>query len=244
MGRIPVSLGQILRRYSFPDTQLRRDVVPYQVHGALRAPPDEADLGPARFWTGVGHRRALRPRRGSCARLETVGCACAHGGQPAPARCLLARGRGGSRLGLQGQLSRRAAAEAALPAAQDRDREPAKPTKKHCNGFMRHGRQDFGVPSHARTAVWCPRRPGTSPGPVPARFFGTCRPRRPHLCLLRDLCTRDLRRPPRHRRDACSTARRCRFLTARWRPIAYLCPVPLRKLPDTLSLPRLLSCIK
>ena len=93
-------------------------------------------------------------------------------GQLAPARCLLARARGGSRLGLQGQLSPRAAAEAALPAAQDRDREPAKPTKKHCNGFTRHVRQEIAVPSHARTAVWCPRRPGASPGPVPARLVG------------------------------------------------------------------------
>ena len=114
---IPISLTEVLRRYSFSDTQLRGRVVPHEVHGALRAPPNEADLGPARFWAGVHRRERCGPESdgGQLARRLVVRCA---GGQPAPARCLLARARGGSRLRLQGQLSRRAAAEAALPAAQ------------------------------------------------------------------------------------------------------------------------------
>ena len=145
MRRIPVSLGQILRRYAFSYTQLLCRIVAHEVHGALRAPPDEADLGPARFWAGVHRRERCGPESdgGQLARRLVVRCA---GGQPAPARCFRVRARGGSRLRLQGQLSRRAAAEAALPAAQDRDREPAKPTKKHCNGFTRHLSLDLADP--------------------------------------------------------------------------------------------------
>ena len=61
MSGITIALAEILRCYSFSYTQLRRDVVPYQVHGALRAPPDEADLGPARFWAGVHRRERCSP---------------------------------------------------------------------------------------------------------------------------------------------------------------------------------------
>ena len=77
MGRIPVSLTEILRRYSFSYTQLRRDVVPHKMHGALRAPPNEADLGPARFWAGVHRRERCGPESdgGQLARRLVVRCA-------------------------------------------------------------------------------------------------------------------------------------------------------------------------
>ena len=61
MSRIPVSLTQILRRYSFSYTQLLCRIVAHEVHGALRAPPNEADLSPARFWAGVHRRERCGP---------------------------------------------------------------------------------------------------------------------------------------------------------------------------------------
>ena len=84
MRRIPVSLGQILRRYAFSDTQLLCRIVAHEVHGALRAPPDEADLGPARFWAGVHRRERCGPESdgGQLARRLVQG---AHAGQSAPA---------------------------------------------------------------------------------------------------------------------------------------------------------------
>ena len=96
--RIPVSLTKILRRYAFSHTQLRGRVVPYQVHGALRAPPNEADLGPARFWAGVHRRERCGPERdgGQLARRLVV--RCARWANWPRRRCLLARARGGSRL--------------------------------------------------------------------------------------------------------------------------------------------------
>ena len=77
MSRIPVSLTEILRRYSFSHTQLTGSVVPYQVHGALRAPPNEADLGPARLRAGVHRRERCGPESdgGQLARRLVVPCA-------------------------------------------------------------------------------------------------------------------------------------------------------------------------
>ena len=168
MSGIPIALTEILRRYAFSYTQLRGRVVPHEVHGALRAPPNEADLGPARLRAGVHRRERCGPE---------IDCTClarrlvqgAPGGQPAPARCFLARARGGSRLGLQGQLSRPVPTKAAPLPPRPGDREPAKPTKKHCNGFMRHGRR-FAVPFLCvHVCVLPPEASGvarTRPGPV------------------------------------------------------------------------------
>ena len=117
-------------------------------HGALRAPPNEADLGPARFRASVHRRERCGPESdgGQLARRLVVRCARWPTGPGALRPRALAAA---AAYGCKGSCRRRAAAEAALPAAQDRDREPAKPTKKHCNGFTRHGRQISPSLSHA-----------------------------------------------------------------------------------------------
>ena len=181
MRCISVSLTEILRRYAFSYTQLRRRVVPYQVHGALRAPPNEADLGPARFRAGVHRRERCGPESdgGQLARRLVV--RCAQWANWPRRRCLLARARGGSRLGLQGQLSRPAPTKAApLPprptTASLRNQQKSTATVS-CGTVGR-----FAVPF---LCVHVCVLPPEASGVAPKRPGPTCRPRRPHLSARR-----------------------------------------------------------
>ena len=176
MSRISVALAQILRRDALPDTQLLCRIVAHEVHGALGTSPNEADLGPARFRAGVGHRRE-RCGPETAARGWPDGWCSAHGGQPAPAT-LPSRAR--SRR--QPQTPARAAVAArggrgSPPAARVRHREPS-------TGFKL-----FAQPFHAAhsqilvdcVARWRARRDPSRPagrsrrppgGPHPARCDG------------------------------------------------------------------------
>ena len=165
MRRIPVSLGQVLRRYAFSYTQLRRDVVPYQVHGALRAPPNEADLGPARFWAGVHRRERCGPE--------------SDGGQLARRLVGAVRrwptGPGALRPRSRSRRQPFTVARAAVATRGGRGSPPCRPgprpracetNKKALQRFHSARSTDFMVHSSARTALWCPRRPRAARGLV------------------------------------------------------------------------------
>ena len=146
MSRVPIALTQILRRYSFSYTQLRGRVVPYQVHGALRAPSNEADLGPARFRAGVHRRERCGPGSdgGQLARrLVRVVRTVANWPRRAASSRALAAAAADARKG-----SCRGPRQPRQPLCRPgpTDREPAKPTKKHCNGFTRHLSLDLADP--------------------------------------------------------------------------------------------------
>ena len=180
MSRIPIALTQILRRYAFSYTQLRRRVVPYQVHGALGTSPDEADLGPARFWAGVHRRERCGPGSdgGQLARRLVVPCAR----WPAGPGALLPRARSRRQPLRVARAAVAARANQGSPfAAPARRPRACETNKKALQRFQTARSADSPSLSYVCTFVCCLRRPGTSPGPVPARFFGTCRPRRPHL---------------------------------------------------------------
>ena len=180
MRRIPVSLTEILRRYSFSHTQLTGSVVPYQVHGALGAPSDEADLGPARFWTGV-HRRERCRFNSDGGRLARRLVRVVRRWPTGPGeRCFLARSRQQPFAVARAAVAKHGS-RGSPPAAQADREPPAKPTKMALQRFHTARSADSPSLSYVCTFVCCLRRPGASPGPVPARFFWTCRPLRPHL---------------------------------------------------------------
>ena len=193
----------------------------------VAAPLPAAAAGPADRRVGVG----LRRRRAAQARREEAGARRdrqrpLRGAGRGRAADVHFEGRGGvrrpgpplwrrvaARCG-RGQSYRRGRCAAALPGRDEAAH--LRQVRDGVGGALRGGARAVVAYHAARLAgrclprAWVPASLRASAGGCAVAL--TC----VEIKILRRVRAESPRRPPRHRRDACSMAWRCRFLTARW----------------------------